>query len=257
MSEVPVNMEQQEGSGGQEPLSLMDKAAGIFYEPTKVFDSLKKFPVKFADWFVPVLLVSLLVGVNVYVRFSSPDLRFQAAAQQGRYFDKMVEQGKMSADQAQQAKDRMENPSTGIVAISVFAGVVVVFIFFFIIALIWFLVGRFALKAEMSYTHAMGIVGVTNWIGVVGVIVATVVMVAMSRLDGGLHLGLLTQMDTESKAYLFMTKADVFSIWTMILIALGLGRFSGKRSAMPYIWVFGLWVVWVLVSVFVLGGRFG
>ncbi|HEY9167767.1 MAG TPA: YIP1 family protein [Candidatus Kryptonia bacterium] len=259
MSEQPVNTEQppSPGSSGQESISFLDKAAGVFYEPSKVFESLKTSPLKFADWFVPVLLVALLAGVNVYLRFASPDLRFQMAQMQERYIDNMVTQGKMTADQAQQAKDRMENGSTSVTVVSVIVAIVAVFIFFFIIAGIWFLVGKFALKGNITYTHALGILGLSEWIAVVGVIIGTVVMVAMSRLDGGLHLGLLTQMNTDSKAYLFMSKIDVFTIWSLVVIAIGLGRFAGRKGIMPAACVCAVWVIWVLVSIFALGGRFG
>ncbi len=252
MSEQPVTTDQPP----EEPMSFIDKAAGIFYEPTEVFKAVKKSGPKFGDWFVPVLLMAILASVSVYVRFSTPDLRYQSmqVAEQG--IDKMVSQGKMSADQAQQAKQRMESGSSTFEIFGIIGALVGSFIFFFILAGIWLLVGKFALKGDMSYTHSMGIVGLSTWIGVVGLVIGILLSILMARLDGGLNLGMLTSMDFQSKGYLLLAKVDLFTIWSLFVVTVGLATFTGKKILQSAVWVYGLWVIWSVGSVFLLGGRF-
>lgn len=263
MMEQPVTAEQppSAGSGGQETLSFMDKAAGVFYEPSRVFESLKTSGVKFADWFVPVLLLALLTSIATYVRLSSPDLRFQVLQQQEAAIDKMVTEGKMTADQAQQAKamteDRFQSGSASVIGIGVFTTFVVVWIIFFVISGIWLLVGKYALKGTINYTQTMGVVGLSDWIMLVGVIIGTVLSVVLSRLDGGLHLGLLTQMNAQSKTYQLLSKIDLFTLWSLVVISIGLGKISGKKGAQSAIWVFGIWIVWSVLSILIFGGMFG
>jgi len=240
-----------------EQLSFMDKAAGVFYEPSKVFESFKTSPAKAGDWLVPVLLLAILIGVSTYVRFSSPDLRFQMAQQQEQRFDKMVAQGRMTAEQAQQATERMENGSSVTMAFGVFGAVVATFIIFFAAAAVWLFIGKVILKGNVNYSKMMGVAGISSWIMVVGTILSIVVTVLASRLDGGLHLGMLMQMSTSNKIYSLARSADLFTIWNLTVTSVGVGALSSKKGIQPTIWVFGIWIILVLISVFVLGGMFG
>jgi hypothetical protein len=252
MSEQPVNIEQPP----EETMSFTDKAAGIFYEPTNVFESIKKSGVKAADWFVPVLLLAVLASVSIYVRFSTPELKYQSMQIAEQSIDKMVANGKMTSDQAQLAKQRIESGSTGFEWIGVAGALVATFIFFFILSAVWFLVGKFALKSEITYSQTMGIVGLSNWIGIVGMIIGIALSVVLARLDGGLNLGMLTSMNAQSKSYLLMARVDLFTLWTLFAVSVGLATFAGKKVIQSAAWVYGIWIVFTLASVFLFTGRF-
>lgn len=240
-----------------EPLSFMDKAAGVFYEPSRVFGAFKTSPVKVADWLVPLALLAIVIGLQTYVKFSSPDLRFQIAQQQEQRSDKMVAEGKISADQAAQAKERMESGSSTFMVIGVFSAIVVVFIIFFLAAAVWLIIGKFIIKGNVNYSQMMGVAGLSSWISIVGGILSIVLMVLLSRLDAGLHLGMLTQMDANSKVYSIMRTADLFGIWNIAATSIGIGTIAGKKGLMITVWVFGIWIVLVLITIFALGGLFG
>ncbi len=258
MSEQPVTSEQTPSGqpDEQEKLSFMDKAAGVFYEPSKVFASLKTSPVKIADWLVPVLLLAVVIGISTYVRFSSPDLRFQMAQQQEQRFDKMVAEGKMTADQASQAKERVESGSSTFMVIGIIGAVVMTFIIFFLAAAVWLIIGKVFLKGNVNYSQMMGVAGLSSWISIVGVILSIVITVLLSRLDGGLHLGMLTQMSSD-KTYSLLRSADLFSVWNLAVTSIGIGTLAGKKGFMTTVWVFGIWIVIVLVMVFAFGGMYG
>lgn len=252
MSEQPVTVEQQPEEG----MSFMDKAAGVFYEPSKVFESIKSSGVKFADWFVPVLLSAILAGVSIYVVNSNPDLRYQTLQIMEQSIDKSASEGKMTADQAQQAKTAMENNQSAFMGIQIVGALFVVFIFFFILSAIWLTVAKFALKGTMTYTQVMGVVGLVNWISVVGLIIGIVLTVALSRLNSGLNLGLLSPAGSLTKSHILLSKIDLFTIWTLVLTSIGLGKLANRKTSETAIWVFGLWIIWGLFGVFVLGGKF-
>lgn len=253
MSEQPVTTDQPP----EEKMSFTDKAAGVFYEPTNVFSSVKKSGVGFADWFVPVILLAILASVTVYVHFNSPELRYQSVQMMEQRIDQRVTEGKMTAEQAQQAKARVENSGSTFQVIGIFGAFVAVFIFFFIGAGIWWLIGKFALKGSITYTQAMGITGLTNWIAAVGMIVAIVMSVTMARLDGGLTLGMLTTMNMADKGYMILTRVNLFTIWSLFAASIGLAVIVGKKTLQAAVWVYGVWIAWTLISVFLLGGMFG
>jgi len=258
MSEQPTVSEQSSSGqqGEQEKLTFLDKAAGVFYEPSRVFASFRTSPVKVADWLVPVLLLAILIGISTYVRFSSPDLRFQMAQQQEQRFDKMVAQGKMTAEQAEQAKERMENGSSTFMSIGIFGAVVATLIIFFAAAGVWVLVGKIILKGNVDYSQMMGVAGLSSWISIVGVILSIVITVLLSRLDGGLHLGMFTQMSSD-KTYSLLRSVDLFTIWNLSATSIGIGALSGRKGLLPAAYVFGIWILIVLIGVFALGGMYG
>ncbi len=251
MSEQPVTVEQP----SEEPMTFLDKAAGVFYEPSKVFQSIKSGGLKFADWFVPVLVMAILTSISVYVVNSSPDLRYQTLQIMERSIEKNVSDGKMTAEQAKQAKKVMENNQGTFMEIGIAGAFFGVFIFFFILSSVWLVVGKFALKGVMNYTQAMGVVGLVNWISVVSLVVGIVLMVALSQLNAGLNLGLLSSAGSLTKSHLLLSKIDLFTIWSLVLISIGLGKLSDKKTSQAAVWVFGIWIVWGLFSIFVLGGK--
>lgn len=253
MSEQPVTADQPPA----EPMSFMDKAAGVFYEPTNVYDSVKKSGVGFADWFVPVLLLAIVASISVYVRFSTPELRYQSVQMMEQGIDQRVAAGKMTAEQAQRAKAALEGSGSTFQVIGIAGGFVATFIIFFIVAGVWWLIGKFALKGSITYVHAMGITGLANWIAVVGGIIGIVMSVTMARLDGGLSLGMLMTMDVTNKGYLLLASLNLFTLWSLFLVSIGLAVFTGKKLLQSGFWIYGIWVVWTLISVFLLGGRFG
>ncbi len=257
MSEQPTTSEQTPSGepAGQENLSFMDKAAGVFYEPSKVFASIKTSPVKVTDWLIPLLILAVVVGVSRYVASSSPDLRFQAAQLMQPRFDKMVTEGKMSAETAQQAKENMENGSPSGTFFGIFTGIAATFIIFFIAAGIWLLIGKI-LKGNVNYSQMMGVAGLASWISIVGAVISIVVTIILSRLDGGLHLGMFTEM-SYNKTYSLLRSADLFSVWNLVVTSIGIGIFTGKKGPMPGVYVFGAWIIIDLIVVFGLSSLFG
>ncbi len=240
-----------------EPLSLMDKAAGIFYEPLKVFESFKTHRVKISDWLVPVLLLAIIAAISAYVSSNSPAIRFQATQQVEQRLDKMVAEGKISAEQADRMKESIENtPSSGTPLAMVLAslGRIVVF---FVAAAVWLLVGKLILKGDVNYSQMMGVAGVSSWIMIVGSILAVVLTAFLSRPGAGVNLGMLVPVAPLNKTYSLLRSADLFTIWNLAATSIGIGALSGRKGSSAFVWVFGVWVVVVLAMVFIFGGLIG
>jgi hypothetical protein len=51
---------------------------------------------------------------------------------------------------------------------------------------------------------------------------------------------------------------NVFTIWYLAVLSIGLGKLANVKTGKAAIWVFGLWIVWTLLTTFVLTFlRFG
>ncbi len=71
-----------------------------------------------------------------------------------------------------------------------------------------------------------------------------------------MNLGMLTQMNNDNKVYVLLRSIDLFTVWNLAASAIGISVLAGKKGAQPYVWVFGIWLVIILFSTFVLGGMF-
>lgn len=249
MSEQPVVPEETPVN----PMTFLEKAVGVFYRPSEVVDNLKNSGVKFLDWFAPLLLVLLVAGVTSYVELNAPGLRMQIVQQRVAAIQKAEAQGRISTQQADQERQMIvENVGTGssfAVTVRVLTVTVVLVITFFVVAFVWFLVGRFALNSPFDYTKAIAVTGLSNWMVGAGLIVALIISVITSRLDGGLQLGMLVRMSSDSTLYAILSKINLFTIWSLVVVSVGLAVFTGKKRVHAGVWVFGIWILWEIISV--------
>ncbi len=238
----------------QKPMSLAGKAAGVFYKPSQVFDSLTTSGVKFLDWFVPLLLVIVVAGVSSFVQLSTPALRMQIVEQREEMITKAERKGEISAGQASQERqmvaDNISSASAFAVVLRITTVTIVLLIEFFLVSLVWFLVGRFALNSSFDYVKGLAVTGMSYWITGIGLIFAIVIAVLSSRLDGGVHLGMLIPMNGKNLSYSVLSRLNLFTIWSLITVSVGIGVLSGKKKMTAAFWVFGIWIAWEAVSIF-------
>lgn len=249
MSEQPVPVDTPQ----ELPMSFTGKAAGVFYRPSKVFESMMSSGVKFVDWFAPLAFMIIVAGITSFVQLKTPALRTQILQQRETAIEGAVREGKVSAKEGSQEEEMAEeNIGTGAastIVLRIFAVSVVLFIAFFVISLVWYLVGKFGLQGPVDYSRGMAVAGLSSWITGVGFIVALIISVLTSRLDGGLQLGMLVAMKPDNLTYLILSKLNLFMVWSLIVVSIGLGVFSGKKGFRAAVWVFGISILWQALSI--------
>ncbi|MGB9590632.1 MAG: hypothetical protein ACPL68_07070, partial [Candidatus Hydrothermia bacterium] len=98
---------------------------------------------------------------------------------------------------------------------------------------------------EANFSRAFGIVVWSKMAIVIGAWATGLLTLAMGqpfRTD----LGLL--VDMSSKLQGGLSQIELFSLWSLALVAEGLVRVLACRRAISYAVVFGLWAIWVAVS---------
>ncbi len=98
---------------------------------------------------------------------------------------------------------------------------------------------------EANFGRAFGIVIWSKMAIAVGAWVGGLLTLAMGqpfRTD----LGLL--VDMSSKLQGGLSQVELFSLWSLVLVAEGMVSVLGCRRAMSYTVVFGLWAIWVAIS---------
>ncbi|WP_337866698.1 YIP1 family protein [Ignavibacterium sp.] len=249
-------------------LSHSDKMIGVFTEPSKTFESIAKFPVRSIDWVLPIVIIFILIGLMRSLAMLNVDVVLQTKQKQIEMFDKMVSEGKMTQEQADQAiegidkqMEFMRGPLGWV--INVVSTLIFGFIFFFIIAGIYFLFIKFFLKGEGSYQHVLVASGLTSYILMIQVLIGGILTFLLGKIVMDTSVANFIELEQGSIVKFFLSKVDPISIWAYSVLSIGLAKLNRAQNTVPYfILVFALWILggllfFFLGKVFPFLGDFG
>ena len=257
-------MENQDTSSSpelqEEELSHSDKMIGVFSEPTATFEKTAKFPPKTMDWFLPILILAVLISVQQILYRSNPNIALQLREKQmeviQKRLDAQVESGAITRDQANQQRDMIESRMDqmgGITLVIQTVGIwIAIFVLFFIMAGIYFLLAKFALKGEGSYSSTLVASGLSAYIGILGVIIVTIVALLMGKYLMDPSVASFVGSDKSTITGWIYAKLDIFAIWSYIVFAIGLAKmFKSSSTQKYYMLVFGVWLIGGLILFFI------
>ena len=244
----------------EQELSHTDKMIGIITAPKETFEKIAKFPPKTMDWFLPVLILCIVIALTQILVMTNPDIAYQAkqkqmeAVQKG--FDDAVANGRMTQAQADEQISNIEERMASSGAITyVFQTVgifIFVFVFFFILCGIYFLFSKFVLKGDGAYASALVADGLVSYIVMIQIILAAILAFVFGRLMSDVSVASLTGTDKSTIVGWLLAKIDPFSIWAYFVLGIGLAKMFKSQSVEKYIiMVFGLWIVGGLLVWFI------
>jgi len=221
-------------------MSIMQKAWGIFFEPSKTFAALNRTP----SWLFPVIVLIVIVMISSVI---VTPFRVQEAR------DQIDQNPRLSAQQKEEIIDRMDDQQDKPVMklLSYVIGPIVgVLLFVIAIAAACYFGGNVILGGETSFKKVLA---VSCWSGLVAIPASIVKMpLMMVKKTSQIHTSLAAIMPSgsdESLIFKILSHTDIFTIWQIWLIALGLAiiyKFSTKKTATM---VVGLYIVYVIIAV--------
>jgi len=236
--------------------SAFSKLINVYVAPGEVFESIKVSPRKNALWAIPITLTIIIGIFSTFLIFSDPVLVSQLTDQAEKGVQEAINQGRIPPDQADRAREQAAGWVTGPFGKVMGIGGVVVFTFagLFVVSLAMRLVGKTAFKATVPYGKVMEVVGasfMTNY--VLGSIVTTLIILAMGSMYATPGLALLISgFDPANKVHVLLSSVNIFSIWYLAVLSIGVGKLFGGSTGKAAVWVVGLWIVWTLLTTFVL-----
>jgi hypothetical protein len=255
-TEVPrINGDQPSGEmPTDEELTHTDKLVGVFAEPGTMFAKTSNFPPRTIDWIVPLIVMIIFSIISSYIVLSNPEIAYNIKHEQmakiEKSFQEMVKKGQMTQDQAQEQMSRIEErmeAGTNMVQTIIFT-IVRVFLFFFIVAGIYFIAARFIFKGEGVYASAMVATGLTVYIDVIQVIIATILTFVTGRLVMDTSLASIMHIEKSTFTGFWLGKLDIIAIWSLAIVSIGLAKmFKSEKMVKYFVFVFGLWIVWGLL----------
>lgn len=230
----------------KEKVTEISRIFNIFFEPRKVFENLKIKP----KWLIPFIIISIIGITSFY--YTYPFIMKQQIA-------RIEESERIPDAQKEMIIERMSEMEHPPVWQLGFAPIGTL-IYFLIIAGILFFVGNVLLGGDSSYGRVLSVFAYSSLIAIPAAIIKIPLVFMRETAEIQTSLALLLSPDMkESFIYRFLAQIDIFTIWTMILVSLGMAvmyNFTLRKSATT---VFVLWLLWVLVSsalAGILGGFF-
>ncbi len=234
------------------PTSIWARMFNVLAAPGEVFDEVKASPPRTANWLVPALLIVVIGWLSTWLIFSQPVINQQLADMQEKQLQKMVEQGKMKAEQVEAARAGMEKVGRIMKIAGGIAGPVIgAFASPFWGALLIWLVGAKILKGSFDYMKAVEVAGLSNVVSALGAVVKTLLIVVMGSIFAGVSPALfIKEFDQTNTLHGALAALDLFALWVCCVRGLGMARLSGARLGVCLAWMIGLWVAF---TAFLLG----
>lgn len=218
----------------------------VIFEPRKVFESLKRKP----KWLVAFVVISLLgvsTGYFVHPIAMSDQM-------------KKIEAGDKYTDAQKEAmKQGIERVSSGPARLTVLLAPIGIILLFLFVAGVLFLVFNVIMGGDSEFKRVLSVVSHSYVIGIPASIVQLPLIFIKGTTEVHTSLALFLSVDLkDSFIYKFLDGFDVFTLWQVLVLSLGLSimyNFSFKKSFIPVLF---MWVVLILVTVSLSGlGIFG
>jgi hypothetical protein len=231
----------------EKPMGGASKVLNLFFEPRKLFQSLNLKP----TWVVPFIIVALL-GMGFFY-YTYPYIMDQQV-QRIQDNDRIPQQAKGGIIEKLKEQDHPPLWQMGIAPV----GTLVSFV---VIAAVLFFVFNVLLGGDSSFRRVFSLYCYSSLVAIPSMIVKFPLIMAKGNMNVQTSLALLLSPDSQgSFLNSVLSSFDIFTIWQVILVSIGLGvmyKFSTKKA---FVAVLVLWVIWIglksgLGSAF--GGGFG
>jgi hypothetical protein len=246
-------MEQTENQIPQAPeaSSLMTRVTNVFTSPTELYSEVSVTPVQKSSWLTPMILSILIALLFVVAMYFNTDLRSQIYEKQSEALKAQVEQGKMPQERYDQFVEGMENSGPGIfIGIGGMSAIVMTLVVFFGASIFFWLAAKIIFKFSGKYTKVLEIFGLASFVGLFGSIVTLLMMYVFGSMTAipspSIFLG--DGFDTKNKMHVVLASLNIFTIWQMGLMGIGISKITNKSLGTGLGFSYGVWILWVIIS---------
>jgi hypothetical protein len=223
------------------------KVLNVFFEPKKVFESLKIKP----TWLVPFIIVALLGMGSFY--FTFPYIMDQQV-------ERIMENERIPEQQKDRIVEQLKekaHPPLWQMALAP-AGSLVALV---VVAAVLFFVFNVLLGGDSTFRRVFSVYCYSSLIAIPALIVKLPLIMTKRTIDIQTSLAVLLSPESKgSFVHSILSSFDIFTIWQVILVSLGLGLMYKYSTQKALTTVVIIWLIWIfaksgLSSIF--GGAFG
>ncbi|HUE54739.1 MAG TPA: YIP1 family protein [Candidatus Udaeobacter sp.] len=230
----------------QASLSPFARIIGVFFSPKNTFEDIVRKP----GWITPVLVSTVLSIIAVIALNQRVNWREYIAQQ----IEKNPRAAQLSADQKQQ---QIEVSAKFTVAIVYVAGIFVPACFALVVGLVMMGAYNLLAGAGARFSAALSIVAHAALVGIVSTPLFLVVL--FLKPPGSIdpenplatNLGVLLPEESAKWLVALCKSFDIFTIWTLILIAIGFAAVNPRKlkGSKSFVIAFSVWATYVVLRV--------
>jgi hypothetical protein len=215
----------------------------VFTSPLEAFESIKDSVPSPSLWLIPMLCAFLIFTSHTFILFADNTLKTEFMDNQRTILHNKVKEGKLTKVEADQVESNMISMSATMIVFTVAGGVIIIPLFYFGCAFLLWLANKIIFKSSLIYIKLLELFGITTWINLLGRVFSIALMLAFGTAAAtpSAALTVIGSYDSASILHRALTSLNIFSIWEVIVIGIGLGKLSGKSSSAGIIVTFGLW----------------
>lgn len=206
----------------------------VLYAPARVFSAMAEKP----RWLAALLAVMLVTAAVTAVIMKPIVMPEQ--------IERIARNPDIPDDSRQQILERMESPMvfwSGLIGALLSQPVVLLITSLAYWGLFSFLGGKGGFRHMFSAAVHGALVSIP------ASLVKVPLMFAMGTARVHASLALLLSTDAEETfLYRLLAQADLFAIWSLVIMAVGFSVYSGVKRKTSYWATFGLWAAWILAS---------
>jgi hypothetical protein len=236
-------------------LGVSDQFIGILSEPSATFENVRLAGPRKKDWLVPLVALVVIVLASTMIKFTNESFKAEIKQKGVEAIQKQVQSGKMTQEQANTALQQMDSMSGIQVYFAAFGVLLGTPLIFLLIVFLYWLILKFGMKGAVTYALLLSICGLTTYINVIDQLVSLLLSFATGNSMAGLNPLLFMKHEVGNKFHSVLMFINPISIWAYYLQGIGFHKVTGLSRAQGMTASFGLFILWILLTVFV-GGLF-
>lgn len=226
------------------PINHFGRLVGVFFSPKETFADIARRP----SWIVPVVLMTVLGLATAFVMNQKVDWRDVAS----KRIEASPRAANMTAEQKEQQLAMSAKVSPGFAYAFGALGPILAVV---VVAGVMLLAYNVIAGAGANFSVAMGVVSHAFVVGLLGTLFFILVLYLKPPGTVDLDNPVATNVgsflpESTPKALMALAKSiDIFSIWTLILIAIGFAAFNPKKlKGNAFTVAIAVWAVWVALK---------
>ncbi|MDH4222103.1 MAG: YIP1 family protein [candidate division Zixibacteria bacterium] len=220
-----------------EKMGFLSRIAGIFFEPRKVFNFLNNKP----SWF-PAFILILVISIIVAQIILPQSLLLQK---------EIVSQIPQLSSAPPEVLDKIAEVDTAKRINSAVGEILKNLIGIFLLTSLVYFFCNIILGGDSRYKKVLSVVTYASFVPILGAVLKTPLIIVKNSADIQTSLALLMpEGDVTKIRYLLLSFVDIFSIWEIILIALGLTVLYKFTKGKAYT---ASLISWLVLAIFGIG----
>ncbi len=220
-------------------MSILTNVGNTYTAPSKVFEAVKDF-----DWKKALVPLIILAVVGVIQFWAIQDLAneygYEKAVSYIENLDRLTDEQKV--EQIEKIDERMSGPQIG----GYISSVLGIPIRVLLMALVALLIGNTFMGGSAKYGQLLNITAWSYMVNILEALIKTPLMLQKWSLNVYTGLGVLGIGIEGSFINSLFTGFDLFALWRIVLIAIGMGIIYSKKTR-PF--MIALLIFWVLLIV--------